>query len=95
MIVGACVADSILWWRWAIAVGELKDWLFFWATFWGCIIGLVCGYEIFATITKRMTISTMWKKWEESSSQGKFWSRTTLIILDISLNALIIHLWFH
>jgi len=95
MIAFAAIADGILWWRWAIASGDLKTWLLFWSSFWGCIIGLVCGYEIWATITNHMTISTMWRKWEESSAEGKFWSRTCLIILDIALNSLIIHLWFH
>jgi len=94
MMIGACVADGLLWWRWAVEGYQFIT--LFWATFWACIISLVVGYELWATITKHMTISTMYKKWiTYEKENGIFpWGRTVLIILAVALNALIIHLWF-
>ncbi len=79
MIVCACIADFILYFK-----GQV-----IWGLFWSIIIGLVGVFEIVSYVTDKETISTKWKKWAEKSP---FWAYLTLILLWVSLNALILHL---
>lgn len=88
MIVCCAIADFILWSRWLVThtIGVL-----FWATFWLLIPLIVIGYEIFAVLTNRKTISTMWKEWLLKEPIFA-WSAT--VLLWIALNALFVHLIF-
>lgn len=81
MMVGAAVADGLLYWR-----GQ-----YVWGIFWSCIILLVIGFEIFGKFfsKEKLTISNMWKKW---AKEEPFWAYLTLGILCVSLNAMILHL---
>lgn len=79
MIVFACIADVILY----------INAQYIWATFWTLVILLVIGYELFAYLTKKKTISTMWKDWLISSPLIAY---PTTILIWIALNALMIHL---
>lgn len=81
MIVGAVVSDAILYWK-----GQIV-----WGIFWSIIILLVAAFEIYGVFIseKKKTISNMWKEW---AIKSPFWAYTTLAILCIALNALILHL---
>lgn len=79
MIVCAVIADAILYWQ-----GQI-----IWGVFWSVIVALVGGFEIYAYLTKKKTISTIWKEWAQKSP---FWAYTTLILLATALNGLWIHL---
>lgn len=79
MMIGAGIATGLLYWQ-----GQ-----YVWAVFWSCIIGLVVGFELFGIITKKKTISTMYKEFIQAH---KFWGYTILAILCVALNALIVHL---
>lgn len=81
MMIGAAVADALLYWQ-----GQI-----IWGVFWSIIILLVIGFEIYAYFFSKhkRTISNIWKAWAQTSP---FWAYLTLFILWVSLSALCLHL---
>ena len=81
MIAGLGVANLFLYLR-----GQIV-----WGIFWSLILLLVAGFELYSFYVSKAktTISNVWKKW---SQESPFWAYTTLALLCIGLNALIVHL---
>lgn len=84
MILTAVSADTLLYLN--------QQWI--WASFWSIVILLVIGYELYAIITEKKTISTIYKEWIQKGKVAAFWARLILILLWVGLNCLILHLWF-
>ena len=81
MIVGAFIADALLWW-------QAQYW---WATFWLAIILLVVSWDDASYAKDKKTISTRWKEWAQKKP---FMAYLTLLILSLSLLGLWVHLAF-
>ena len=76
--------------------GNILLWVFqqfVWAIFLTIILLMVAVFEIYGIFfsPQKTTISNMWKQWAEKSP---IWAYTTLTLLWVGLNALVVHLAF-